>query len=420
MSVSKTTLSNGMTIVSYAMPQVRSISLGLWFNVGSRDERSDQAGLTHFMEHMMFKGTSTKGPLEISMHFDKLGAEFNAFTSKEYTCYYARFVDDKLEDALSVLAEMVIDSKFKQDAINTEREVVIEEIARSEDTPDDYVFELYNSSTFPTHSLGLPVLGTRERVGSYTHDDCCSFHNEHYHAGNLVLAAAGNLDHDHLVSLAETVFASIKPGSRVTRILEVPKFKSGLYCAQRETEQAHLIYGFPWYGVGDERRYAGSVLTTLLGGSMSSRLFQEVREKRGLAYSIYATQATYQGTGQWCVYAGARLANTGEVVQVIQHEIETLTTTAVPQDELERTIDFICGQLLLGLETTNSHMGRLGKREVLGLEQISPEQQVESYRSVTPEQVLQVAQEFLTCSPGIAVVSSSDEQEIELLLSHNK
>ena len=200
MSYFKTILSNGLTVISYPMPSVRSVSLGLWFRVGSRDENSQQAGLTHFMEHMMFKGTSTKGPLDISMHFDKLGAEFNAFTSKEYTCYYARFVDDKLEDALSMLAEMVIDSTFTQEAIDTEREVVIEEIARSEDTPDDYVFELYNSSTFPQHSLGLPVLGTRERVGTYTHYDCVNFHQEFYHAGNLVVAAAGNLDHDNLLS----------------------------------------------------------------------------------------------------------------------------------------------------------------------------------------------------------------------------
>ena len=198
----KTVLANGITVISRTMPDVRSVSLGLWFNVGSRDERPDQAGLTHFMEHMMFKGTPTKGPLDISMHFDRLGAELNAFTSKEYTCYYARFVDDKLEDALSVLAEMVIESNFAQDAIDTEREVVIEEIARSEDTPDDYVYELYSQSNLPNHPCGLPVLGTRERVGGYRHADCADFHAEHYHAGNLTLAAAGNVDHDRLVALA--------------------------------------------------------------------------------------------------------------------------------------------------------------------------------------------------------------------------
>ena len=416
MSISKTTLSNGLTVITYAMPSVRSISLGLWFNVGSRDESTNQAGLTHFMEHMMFKGTSTKGPLDISMHFDKLGAEFNAFTSKEYTCYYARFVDDKLEDALSMLAEMVIDSTFSNDAIQTEREVVIEEIARSEDTPDDYVFELYNSSTFHGHKLGLPVLGTRERVGSYTHDDCQNFHDAFYHTGNLVIAAAGNLDHDALVDMVNRHFSSMNEGTKNTRTLSVPSFTSGLHCAQRETEQAHLLYGFPWYGVGDKRRYAGSVLTTLLGGSMSSRLFQEIREKRGLAYSVYATQGCYQGAGQWCVYAGTRKDNIGEVLQLIEAELDTLRTTPIGSEELQRTIDYMCGQLLLGLETTNSHMARLGKREVLGLEQISPEEQVEGYRSVTAVQICDLANELLSGKSGIALVSSCSEDELKTMI----
>lgn len=416
MSVEKTVLANGMTVITYAMPSVRSISLGLWFNVGSRDERADQAGLTHFMEHMMFKGTKTKSALDISMHFDKLGAEFNAFTSKEYTCYYARFVDDKLEDALSMLAEMVIDSAFTQETIDTEREVVIEEIARSEDAPDDYVFDLYTASSMPDHPLGLPVLGTRERVGSYAHDDCQAFHDEHYHAGNLVLAAAGNLDHERLVKLAERAFASIKPGRKHERVLTTPAFKPGLYVAQKETEQAHLVYGFPWFGVGDPRRYAAGVLTTILGGSMSSRLFQEVREKRGLAYSVYATQGTYQGAGQWCIYAGTRAENLGEVVSVIEQELARITLEKVCQDELARTIDFLSGQLLLGLETTNSHMARLGKREVLGVEQTTPEDQVKGYQSVTAEDVLDLACQLLSGKPAIAVVSSCSEDEIKAQL----
>lgn len=420
MNYSKTVLSNGVTVLSYPMPSVRSVSLGLWFNVGSRDERNDQAGLTHFMEHMMFKGTSTKGPLDISMHFDKLGAEFNAFTSKEYTCYYARFVDDKLEEALSMLSEMVIDSVFTQDAIDTEREVVIEEIARSEDAPDDYVFELYSSSTLGTHSLGLPVLGTRERVGSYTHEDCQTFHNEHYHGGNLVVAAAGNLNHPKLVSLCERYFAAIIPGTRKPRLLTEPAFHAGLFTAQRDTEQAHLIYGFPWFGVGDPRRYTASVLTTILGGSMSSRLFQEVREKRGLAYSIYATQAGYQGAGQWCIYAGTRVANLTEVVNVIKQELARIASEKVSKEELTRTIDFISGQLLLGLETTNSHMGRLGKREVLGLEQTTPEEQVAAYKAVSSDEILSLAQDLLNRPPAIAVVSSSSQDEIETMLSHSE
>lgn len=412
----KTVLDNGMTVISRTMPDVRSVSLGLWFNVGSRDERPNQAGLTHFMEHMMFKGTPTKGPLDISMHFDRLGAELNAFTSKEYTCYYARFVDDKLEDALSVLAEMVIESNFSQDAIDTEREVVIEEIARSEDTPDDYVYELYSQSNLPNHPCGLPVLGTRDRVGSYRHADCVDFHAEHYHAGNLTLAAAGNVDHDQLVTLAKRYFASMKPGKKEHRKLLQPQFSSGLFSQKRDIEQAHIVYGVPWLPLGNERRYIATVLTTILGGSMSSRLFQEVREKRGLVYSIYAMQAGYQGVGQWCIYAGTRPSNTQEVMRLIRSELDAIAQDYVSEDELSRNIDLIYGQLLLGLESTNSHMVRLGKRETLGLEQTTPEQQTEGYRSVTKQQVLDMAQELLSAEPAIAVISPYSQEELSDLV----
>lgn len=412
----KTALDNGMTVISRTMPDVRSVSLGLWFNVGSRDERPDQAGLTHFMEHMMFKGTPTKGPLDISMHFDRLGAELNAFTAKEYTCYYARFVDDKLEDALSVLAEMVIESTFTQDAIDTEREVVIEEIARSEDTPDDYVYELYSQRNLPNHPVGLPVLGTRERVGNYEHADCASFHQQHYHAGNLTLAAAGNVDHDVLVALAKRLFAPMRPGVKEKRQLLRPEFVSGLFSQKRDIEQAHIVYGVPWLPLGDDRRYVATVLTTILGGSMSSRLFQEVREKRGLVYSIYAMQAGYQGVGLWCIYAGTRPSNVQEVAKLIRAELDAIAQDYVSDDELSRNIDLICGQLLLGLESTNSHMVRLGKRETLGLPQTSPEEQTEGYRSVTKQQVLDLAQELLTAEPAIAVISPYSQEELSELI----
>lgn len=416
MSYQKTVLENGMTVITEAMTSVHSVSLGLWFNVGSRDERADQAGLTHFMEHMMFKGTSTMGPLDISMHFDALGAEINAFTSKEYTCYYARCVDDKLEEALRVLSEMVIDSSFEQEAIDTEREVVIEEIARSEDAPDDYVFELFSQSHLPSHPLGLPVLGTRERVASYCHADCAAFHEQHYHAGNLVLAAAGNLDHRVIVELAQQFFSSMKPGVKAQRALQEATFGTGLFAAQRETEQAHIVYGVPWLPAGDPRRYAGAVLTSLLGGSMSSRLFQEVREKRGLVYSIYATQAAYQGVGQWCIYAGTRPSNIEEVLTLIRTELLRLANETLDKDELQRNIDLICGNLLLGLETTNSHMLRLGKRETMGLAQISAEEQSTAYRKVTSDQILELVHDVLLHDPLIAVVSPYDADEVNRLI----
>lgn len=410
-------LSNGMTIVSETMPQVRSVSLGLWFNVGSRDELPDQAGLTHFMEHMMFKGTPTRTPLDISMHFDRLGAELNAFTSKEYTCYYARFVDDKLPSALEVLADMVVNSTFSQEAIDTEREVVLEEIARAEDAPDDFVFDLYTSSTLPGHPVGLPVLGSKERVGAYRNEDCRAFHAEHYHAGNLTIAAAGNVDHASLVALAESLFSTLPAGTKASRTLEAPSFADGIFVEKRDIEQAHLVYGLPWLPVGDERRFATSLMTTLLGGSMSSRLFQVIREDRGLAYSVYATQSAYQGAGQWCVYAGTRPGNISEVVGLIKGEIARLVQDPVPADELERTCELICGQMLLGLESTSNRMVRLGKRQTLGLEHLTPEEQVERYRSVTVEDVLDLAQDLLTADAALACVSPLSSSEVTALVS---
>ncbi len=295
--------------------------------------------------------------------------------------------------------------------------MVIEEIARSEDAPDDYVFELFTQNSLKGHALGLPVLGTRERVGSYEHADCAAFHEEHYHAGNLVVSAAGHVDHDALVTLCERLFAGIKPGTKAKRSLQPAVFNTGLFAQKRDIEQAHIVYGLPWLPLGHEDRYVGSVLTTILGGSMSSRLFQEVREKRGLAYSIFASQGLHQGLGQWCIYAGTRPDNAKEVVGLIKEELQRIANDPVSADELNRNVELMCGQLLLGLESTNSHMVRLGKRETLGTYQASPEEQTQAYRSVTAEQVLSLAQKMLTADPCLAVVSPFDESELQSLVA---
>lgn len=416
MNYKTTTLDNGIRIISESMPHTRTVSLGLWFCVGSRDEQADQAGLAHFMEHMMFKGTPTRSPLDISMQFDALGAEFNAFTSKEYTCYYARFVNDKIEQALEILSDMVINSTFDQEAIDTEREVVIEELVRSEDTPDDAVFELFTSSILKDEPLGKPILGTKERVGSYMHADCVRFHDEHYHTGNLIVACAGDMDHEQLIALVQRYFASMKTGLTTKRVLGKPTYQTGLVTKTQDIEQAHLVYGFPWYTQGDPRRFAGSVLTSLLGGSMSSRLFQEVREKRGLVYSIFATQSAYQGAGLWCVYAGTRLANVAEAKSLIEAELQRITEELVSKKELQRNIDLICGQLALGFETSAAHMNRLGKRAALGLPQDSLDELIEHYRLVDAHTIRDLAQTYLTKEPLLALVSPATEQEALQLL----
>lgn len=405
-------LDNGMTVITETMPSVRSITMGLWFNVGSRDEEPDQAGLTHFMEHMMFKGTPKRTSTQISEFFDGLGAQFNAFTSKESTCYHARFVDDKLEDVLEALSDMVINSSFEQKEIDVERKAVIEEIARTEDDPADFVYELFSRKGLDGHKLGLPILGTRERVATYTHDECQAFHDEHYHAGNLVLAAAGNIEHQKLVELAQRYFATMRSGTKHKRELTAQALHSGVFSQKRDIEQAHIIIGYPWIGSGEDRVAVSNVLSSIIGGSMSSRLFVEVREKRGLVYAIYASPTHYQGLGFWSVYAGTRPDNLEEVVSITKAEIARLAEEKVGKEELQRNINMLCGQLPLSLETTMSHMVRLGRRETLGLKHYSIDETLENHRAVTADDIQAMAQEFLTVDPTIAVISPFNEQEV--------
>lgn len=409
----KTVLENGITVVTDEMPDVRSISLGLWFNVGSRDEKPGQAGLTHFMEHMMFKGTPTRTAFDISSQFDALGAELNAFTSKEYTCYYARFVDDKLQESLEILADMVMHSQFSQETIDPEREVVLEEIARTQDTPDDFIYDLFGAAMLPGHPLGKPVLGTRELVSGYTHEDCAAFHAQHYYSGNLTIAAAGNVSHETLVNMARTLFAHMHTGEKAHRSAQDAGQRLLFTAQKKETEQAHVIIGMPYMSFDDERRYTGVTMSSILGGSMSSRLFQEVREKRGLVYTIYCNPMAYQGLGTFGVYAGTRPENIEQVVGLVSAELAKLAQEGTDAVEMSRTTESLCGQLLLGLESTNTRMVRLGRSETIGAHHRSPEELVTRYRAVTGEDVQALAGQLLTVKPTIAVISPWETERVE-------
>ncbi|MBE6470106.1 MAG: insulinase family protein [Coriobacteriaceae bacterium] len=416
MPVEKTVLDNGLTIVSESMPWVRSVTMGFWYRVGSRDERPDQAGLAHFMEHMMFKGTPTMSALEVSEAFDALGAESNAFTSKECTCFYARFVDERLDDVLPLLADMVVYSSFRDEDIVTEREVVVEEIARSEDQPDDHVFELYMGELMPTHPLGRPVLGQRELVRAYQHADCRAFHDEHYHSGNLVVAAVGNIDHGRLVKKVQHALSGVRVGERRVRVKAVEAGRRSFVAQKRDIEQAHIVYGFPWYAAGDPFRFAGTTLAAILGGSMSSRLFQEVREKNGLAYTVMAGSNAYSDAGQFYVYCGTRPENLGKAMAIIRRELARIAEEPPTPEEVKRSCEVICGQLLLGVESTSDRMARIGRRETLGLPQTGVSELIERYRSVTPEDVRAVAERYLTASPTAAVISPYGEDEARSLV----
>ncbi|NTU89201.1 MAG: insulinase family protein [Actinobacteria bacterium] len=412
----ETVLDNGITVLTEEMGGVRSVTLGLWFCVGSRDEKPEQAGMSHFMEHMMFKGTKTRDAIQISSEFEQLGAELNAFTSKEYTCYYARFVDDKLPRAIDILSDMVIDSVFAQDCIDFEREVVIEEIARSEDTPDDHVYDLFTDKVFPTHPLGRPIIGTRDIVGGFKHEDCVSFHNTHYSTGNLVIVAAGNVDHDAFVALCEEHFATLPKGPRTVRD-EFSDLDNEPFCfLKKETEQAHILYGMPSLPANHPDRFASILLDCALGGGMSSRLFQEVREKRGLAYAIYASTSYYIGIGEFAVYAGTRPTNIDEVVGIIKTEIDKVLKDGITEDELARVRDFTVGQLVLGMEATRNRMLRLGKNAIMGNDQLSLEETIESYNAVTLEDIARVAQVY-AAQPTLAIISPYDDKKLKKMLT---
>lgn len=408
----KSVLENGVTVVSDAMPGVRSVTIGLWFNVGSRDERPDQAGLTHFMEHMMFKGTPTRTAFDISAQFDALGGDLNAFTGKEYTCYYGRVVDEKLPAALEILADMVLRSEFSDETIEPERKVVIEEIARTEDQPDDIVFDVFASALLPGHPLGLPVLGTRELVGGYQHGNCAEFHAQHYYSGNLTVAVAGNVDHDALVAQCEALFADMPRGDKAVRELTAPGERIPFASLSKDTEQAHLLYGMPYLAFDDDRRFTGAVLTSILGGSMSSRLFQEVREKLGLVYSIFAHTSLYQGAGAFAVYAGTRPENIAQVVDIIRVELDRIVQDGTDEAELSKVVESLCGTMLLGMESTSTRMARIGRGFTMGSQVLDPDEMVQRYRSVTCDDVQELARQLLTQPPTLAVVSPYAEDEL--------
>ena len=412
----QTILDNGLTVITECMDTVRSVSLGVWFKVGSRDESDEQQGISHFMEHMMFKGTEKRDAFAISQDFESIGAEQNAFTSKEYTCYFSRFVDDKLPRIMEILGDMVTSSLFEQTAINSEREVVIEEIARSEDTPDDYIFELFSQAFYPTHALGRPIIGTRDVVGSFMHDDCVDYRTRHYHANNCVVTACGNLDHAELVTLCEKHLSSLPKGRRNSRDVVNPEPREPYALLKKDTEQAHIIFGMPGISLGDDDRFAGALLDTALGGGMSSRLFQEIREKRGLAYAIYASTMPYCGAGQFFVYAGTRPSNISEVLSIIKHEIQEACKSGLTAEELERVREYVIGHIVLSTESTSQRMLRLGKSLISDIELLSLDEIIEQYRKVSLADITRVAERVLTLEPTIAIISPLEEKKLHKTL----
>jgi predicted Zn-dependent peptidase len=389
-----TTLPSGVRVVTEHVPGVRSIALGLWVLTGSRNESPAQAGLSHFLEHLLFKGTDRFSSLEIDETFDAMGAEVNAGTSKETTSVYARFLDRHLEQAYDVLSDMVLRPAYPD--IDSERQVVIEEIAMYEDEPQDKVHDVLATAIFGDHPLGLPIIGRAEVVSSVPVPEIAAYHDLRYAPSNLVIAAAGNLDHDRIAELVQRA-----EGEKLAQNGGPPgpqpapeEFSPRLCFHEKETEQYHLCLGAPGLARADDRRFALRILDTILGGSSSSRLFQEVREKRGLAYSVYSYAAHYIDSGQVGLYVGTRPDNVGEAMEIIGRELRALADGGVTKEELERARENVKGRTTLSMESTSSRMNRLGSSLLMGIPLMTLDELLAALDEVTLDDVHSLAAEL--------------------------
>ena len=388
-----TTLPTGERVISERLEGVRSASLGLWIGAGSRDEPPARAGISHFIEHLLFKGSQRYSAQEIAELFDAMGGELNAATSRETTVVYTRVPDVHLERALDVMADMVFEPSFAD--VDAEREVVLEEIAMVEDNPQDLVHDLAAEAVFGSHPLGRPVIGTAEVISTVSRRALRAYHRAAYVGPNVVLAAAGNLSHARLVELlAERRHAAAGAPSLVRKPLaRVPA--PGFRFQRKDTEQYHVCLAGPGVSRSDPRRYAASLLDALVGGSASSRLFQEIREKRGMAYAVYTYASQYVDGGQVGLYVGTREENLVECLEVAAAELADVAAGNVRADELERAKENLKGRLLLSLESTSSRMTRLGKSLVTGVELVSVEETIRRLEAVTGEEVGELAAELL-------------------------
>jgi predicted Zn-dependent peptidase len=385
-------LDSGERIISERVASVRSVSLGFWIDVGSRDERVDRAGVSHFIEHLLFKGSRRFEAQEIAETFDAMGAELNAATSRENTVVYARVPDHHVETALEVMTDMVFAPSFAE--VDQEREVVLEEIAMYEDTPQELVHDLFSEAVFADHPLGRPVIGTAEVISSVSRRALSGYHRTAYSPGNIVLAAAGNLEHDRLVALLQRserrAGAPARAGTRVRRPLaQLPG--PGLRFQRKDTEQYHLCLGATGISRSDRRRFAASLLDSILGGSASSRLFQEIREKRGMAYAVYSFGAQYTDTGILGVYVGTREENLATCVEICVAQIAEIAAGRLRKGELERAKENLKGRIVLSLESTSNRMSRLGKSLVTDTELLTLERVIAEIDAVETDELAELA-----------------------------
>jgi len=391
----KDTLANGIRVVSETLPKSRSVSIGVWVKVGARHESPELSGTSHFIEHLFFKGTKKRTAKDIAIEMDSIGGEMNAYTSQETTTYYAKVVDEHLPVAIDLLSDILLSSKFDPVEMEKERKVILEEIKSVEDAPDDYIHELFTNSVWPDNALGRPILGTKETIKALKHEHIISYIENYYSPKEIVISVAGNFEHSRLVEMLNASFGRLRrTGSAKTEI--TPDFTSALHVKKKQLEQTQLCLGCKGLKFTHDDRFVVFALNTVLGNSMSSRLFQEIREQNALAYSIYSYVTAHRDTGLLTVYAGTDPANVLEVIRLILKEFRKIRDEGITLAEETRVRNQIKGNLVLSLESSNSHMSRLARQEMYFGKYLSMDDIIKSVEKVTADRVQKLAQQLFT------------------------
>jgi predicted Zn-dependent peptidase len=423
MSVKRSVHSSGLRIVTEEVPSVRSAAVGIWVNVGSRDEAPATAGASHFLEHLLFKGTTSRTALEISSSIESVGGEMNAFTSKEYTCFYARVIDTDLPMAIEVVSDLITSSIVTALDVDAERKVVLEEIAMRDDDPSDLVHDLFSDTYYGDTPIGRPILGTIDSINGMSRNTVFNYYKKKYLPQDLVVAVAGNIKHKRVVAMVEEAlsrdnFLDVLAAPVVRPNIPVKNSKQqSVGLLYKKSEQAHMFYGMEGVARADDRRFSMGVLSAALGGGMSSRLFQEIREKRGLAYSVYAYAQQFAGSGVLGFYAGCNPTKAIEVVEIIRSVLSDVADNGMTHEEIERAKGAVRGSLVLSQEDTGSRMSRIGKNEIVYGQVMDFDDILKAISRVSAEDIREIASEFLVKTPTLALVGPfKNESKFEKVL----
>jgi predicted Zn-dependent peptidase len=396
--IHKSTLPNGLVVITEPMQHVRSVSVGIWLEHGSRREPSKLNGISHFLEHMVFKGTARRSAEDIAREADRIGGMLDAFTSKELVCFNVRVLDEHLPAAFDIISDMVLAPAFPPEEITREKSVILEEIKMARDNPEDLVHETFSENFWRGHALGKPILGTSETIGALKRSTLSDWFSQWYAPNHIVITAAGNLTHEQLMKLVSDRFESRKPSKNgVTGPVPKPAPRITLK-TKRDLEQVHVCIGVPAFPIADQRRFAASILNNLFGGGMSSRLFQNIRERQGLAYSIFSEMNSYRDAGMLSVYSATTLKNSPQLVRSVMAEIRSMKESLVTGEELRRAKDHLKGAMLLSLESTGARMSHLARQHLYFDRFFTPDEMIANLEAVTREEVREVANQFF--QPG--------------------